>query len=193
MKRAYNQKVLLCFQTLFIYGIGKGEAASVFCVLHHMKQVGYSCCYLLQRRLLNWTKPLHTLLLLGTIMDLSRGKAELIAENAFLRQQLIVLRRQIKRPTCTTTDRLLLVLLAKAVRTWRQALYLVQPETLLRWHRQAFRVWWKRPRDAQRDKLKQGGKQRSSLSIVKQPRKAPSIDISQYRMSDRARWHREKK
>ncbi len=61
-----------------------------------------------------------------------------------MRQQLIVLRRQIKRPACTTTDRLLLVLLARAVRTWRQALYIVQPETLLRWHRQAFRVWWKR-------------------------------------------------
>jgi putative transposase len=101
MKRAYNQKVLLCFQTLFIYGIGKGEASSVFCVLHHMKQVGSNCCYLLQRRLLNWTKPLHPSLLLGTIMDLSRGKAELLAENALLRQQLIVLRRQIKRPTCT--------------------------------------------------------------------------------------------
>jgi hypothetical protein len=129
---------------LFTYSIGKGEASSVFRVLHPMKQVGYSCCYLLQRRLLNWTKPLHTSLLLGTIMDLSRGKAELLAENALLRQQLIVLRRQIKRPTCTTTDRLLLVLLAKAVRTWRQALYIVQPETLLRWHRQAFRVWWKR-------------------------------------------------
>ena len=127
MKRAYNQKVLRCFQTLFTYGIGKGEASSVFCVLHHMKQVGYSCCYLLQRRLLNWTKPLHTSLLLGTITDLSRGKAELIAENALLRQQLIVLRRQIKRPTCTTTDRLLLMLPAKAVRTWRQALCIVQP------------------------------------------------------------------
>lgn len=76
MKRAYNQKVLLCFQTLFIYGIGKGEVSSVFCVLHHMKQVGSNCCYLLQRRLLNWTKPLHPSLLLGTIMDLSRGKAE---------------------------------------------------------------------------------------------------------------------
>ncbi len=77
-------------------------------------------------------------------MDLSRGKAELIAENALLRQQLIVLRRQIKHPTCTKTDRLLLGLLAKADRTWRQALYIVQPETLLRWHRQAFRVLWKR-------------------------------------------------
>ncbi len=69
-------------------------------------------------------------------MDLARGKSELIAENALLRQQLIILRRHIKRPRYTKTDRLLLVLLARAVRAWRQALLIVQPETLLKWHRQ---------------------------------------------------------
>ena len=98
MKRAYNQKVLLCSQPLFTYGLGKGEASSVSCVLHHMKQLAYCCCHLLQRRLLKWTKPLHASLLLGTITDLSRGKAELVAENALLRQQLIILRRQVTRP-----------------------------------------------------------------------------------------------
>jgi len=66
-----------------------------------------------------------------------------MAENALLRQQLIVLRRHVKRPTFTKTDRLLLVLLARAVRTWKQALLIVQPETLLRWHRQGFRLFWK--------------------------------------------------
>jgi hypothetical protein len=76
-------------------------------------------------------------------MDLARGKSELIAENALLRQQLIILRRQIKRPRYTKTDRLLLVLLARAVRAWRQALLIVQPETLLKWHRQGFRFFWK--------------------------------------------------
>jgi putative transposase len=64
-------------------------------------------------------------------MDLSRGKAELLAENALLRQHLIVLRRQIIRPGCNTTHQLLLVLLARALRTCRQAVYLVQPETRL--------------------------------------------------------------
>jgi putative transposase len=143
MKRAYNQKVLQCSKILFIYDLGKGEDSSVSCVLHPMKQFAYCCFHLRHRRLLKWTMPLHASLLLGTIADLSRGKAELIAENALLRQQLIVLRRQIKRPKCTKTDRLLLVLLARAVRTWRQALSIVQPETLLRWHRQAFRLLWK--------------------------------------------------
>jgi putative transposase len=59
------------------------------------------------------------------------------------RQQLIILRRQVKRPACTRTDRMLLVLLARFVRTWKQALFIVQPETLLLWHRQGFKLFWK--------------------------------------------------
>jgi len=67
----------------------------------------------------------------------------LIAENALLRQQLIVLARAEKRPRLTRTDRALLVLLAGLVRTWRQALLIVRPDTLLRWHRQGFRLFWR--------------------------------------------------
>lgn len=81
--------------------------------------------------------------MLGTVTDLARSKSELVAENALLRQQLIILRRQIKRPTCAKTDRLILVLLARASRAWKHALFIVQPETLLRWHRQGFRLFWK--------------------------------------------------
>jgi len=88
-------------------------------------------------------KPPTTSLVLGTLADLTRGKSELLAENALLRHQLIILRRQIKRPIYQKTDRLLLVLLARMVRTWKQALYLVQPETILRWHRELFRLFWK--------------------------------------------------
>src|SRR5215471_620314 len=40
-------------------------------------------------------------------------------------------------------DQMLLVLLAKIVRTWKQALFIVQPETFLRWHRQGFKLFWK--------------------------------------------------
>ncbi len=97
----------------------------------------------LQERVLRWIKPLTTSLVLGTFADLTRGKAELLAENALLRQQLIILRRQMKRPIYKKTDRFLLVFLARMVRTWKQALFLVQPETLLRWHRELFRLFWK--------------------------------------------------
>ncbi|HEX6480623.1 MAG TPA: hypothetical protein VF043_17430 [Ktedonobacteraceae bacterium] len=96
----------------------------------------------LQKRFLCWVKLPTTSLVLGTLTDLPRRKSELIAENALLRQQLTILHRQIKRPVYKKTDRLLLILLARMVRTWKQALYLVQPETLLRWHRELFRVFW---------------------------------------------------
>src|SRR5881275_2797884 len=98
---------------------------------------------ILRARFLHWTKPLTSSLPLQTLADLGRSKSELVAENAFLRQQLIVLRRQVKRPACTKTDRMLLVLLARMVRAWKQALVIVQPETLLRWHRQGFKLYWK--------------------------------------------------
>jgi putative transposase len=60
-----------------------------------------------------------------------------------LRQQLIILKRQIKRPKLTNGDRIRLVLLARITRYWRSALHIVQPDTLLRWHRDLFRRYWR--------------------------------------------------
>ena len=102
------------------------------------------CLHALSSRFSHWTTPLTSSLPLQTLADLGRSKTELVAENALLRQQLIIFRRQVKRPACTKTDRVLLVLLARLVRTWNQALLIVQPETLLRWHRELFRLYWKR-------------------------------------------------
>src|SRR5262249_34532897 len=82
-------------------------------------------------------------LVVATLADLPRSKGALIAENALLRQQIIVLRRNVQRVQCTPTDRTLLVLLASRVRAWRQALLIVQPETLLRGHRQGVRLFWR--------------------------------------------------
>ena len=101
------------------------------------------CRNALSARVPQWTKPFSTSLPVQTLADLGRSKSELIAEIALLRQQLIILQRQVKRPACTKTDRMLLVLLARMVRTWKQALLIVQPETLLRWHRELFRLDWK--------------------------------------------------
>jgi putative transposase len=101
------------------------------------------CLQSLHHRYVTWTKPDTTSLILGTLTDLARSKSELVAENALLRQQLIILRRQVKRPACTKTDRMLLVFLARMVQTWKQALFIVQPETLLRWHRQGCKLFWK--------------------------------------------------
>jgi hypothetical protein len=70
--------------------------------------------------------------MLGTVTDLFRSTSQLVAENALLRQQRLILLRQVKRPACTRADRMVLVLLAQAVQTYKQALFIVQPETLLR-------------------------------------------------------------
>jgi putative transposase len=113
------------------------------CVLNSLKNLVTSDFPWLHLNLTRWTKPLNTSLVLGTVSDLFRRKSQLVAENALLRQQLIILRRQVKRPGCTKADRKVLVLLARAVRTWKQALFIVQPETLLRWHREGFRFFWK--------------------------------------------------
>ena len=107
------------------------------------KQLVGTYANVLCTRVVHWTKPLTSSLPLETLADLTRSKPELIAENALLRQQLIILKRQVKRPTCTKTDRILLVLLARAIRAWKQALLTVQPETLLCWHREAYRQFWR--------------------------------------------------
>jgi putative transposase len=108
----------------------------------------------LYARCVHWTKPLTSSLPLATLADIGRSKSELIAENALLRQQLIVLKRQVKRPVCTKADRVLIVLLARVARAWKQALIIVQPETLLRWHREAFRLYWKHKSNAHSHKPK---------------------------------------
>jgi hypothetical protein len=97
----------------------------------------------IEKQFKNWSRPTNAGLLLGTIADRTRRKSELMAENAFLRQQLIVLRRQTKRPVLTSSDRGLLVVLASHLRTWKESLLIVKPETLLHWHRQGFRLFWR--------------------------------------------------
>jgi hypothetical protein len=61
-----------------------------------------------------------------------------------LGKQMEVACRQIARPRFTRADRGMLVLLARLSPTWRSATLLVQPETILRWHRQAFQRFWRR-------------------------------------------------
>jgi len=98
---------------------------------------------LLNRIVKGLLRPASTSILIGSVVDLSRSKTDLIAENALLRHQLALLKRQSKRPRLKPADRLSLLVLAKVTRTWRQALLIVQPATLLRWHREGYRLFWK--------------------------------------------------
>src|SRR5947209_15204564 len=120
-----------------------GEVFVMARVVTSLRRLKDGCLHALSARFARWTKPLRLSLSLQTMADLGRSKSELIAENALLRQQLIILKRRVKRSPVTRADRILLVLLAKLVRTWQQALLIVQPDTLLRWHRELFRLVWK--------------------------------------------------
>ncbi|MFC1641171.1 hypothetical protein ACFL5O_00575, partial [Myxococcota bacterium] len=81
-------------------------------------------------------------LIAGIAEDVLRTRSELVAENALLRQQLIAASRKVKRLPFQPHESGLLVLLAGLVPLWRDALLLVKPDTLLRWHRAEFRLFW---------------------------------------------------
>ncbi len=91
-----------------------------------------------------WTKPTLDRQITGVATDLFRSKKDLITENAFLRQQLIVLKRQTpERRSITSQDRRVLVILASRIRGWREALVIVKPDTLVRWQHQGFKLFWR--------------------------------------------------
>ena len=79
-----------------------------------------------------------------------KSKRRLEAENAVLRLQLIVLRRKVQgRVRLTNNDRWFLIQLYRWFPSILQVLTIVQPETLVRWHRAGFRCYWRwksRPR-----------------------------------------------
>src|SRR5262245_16830742 len=110
-------------------------------ILSHLTQ----CAEVLRARLssaanqlfLRFLAPARLNLATGTLADLPRSRTELLAENALLRQQLIVLRRT-KIPRLTWRERLSLLCLAHWVPNWKHVLQIVQPDTLLRWHRMGF-------------------------------------------------------
>ena len=73
-----------------------------------------------------------------------RTQAQLEAEVTLLRHQLNVLRRQAPlKPRLTAADRLLFVWLWRQFPSLRSATTIVQPDTVLRWHRSGFRLYWR--------------------------------------------------
>ncbi len=67
----------------------------------------------------------------------------LATENLLLRQQLAVLKQRHPRPRLTDADRLFWATLSATWSDWRESLHIVRPETVIRWHRQGFRYYWR--------------------------------------------------
>ncbi|MCI0362839.1 MAG: hypothetical protein L0219_03095, partial [Phycisphaerales bacterium] len=72
-----------------------------------------------------------------------RSWAALHLENLALRHQIGVLQRSVKRPRLTPADRFLWVWLCVVWNDWRSALVVVKPDTVIAWHRQSFRLFWR--------------------------------------------------
>src|SRR5215471_13920804 len=83
-------------------------------------------------------------LLGGLLVGLFRSHAAREAETAFLRQQLVVLKRLAPaRLRLRTADRLIFVWLYRLFPSVREAAVVFKPETLVRWHRSGFRLYWR--------------------------------------------------
>src|SRR6267378_4254672 len=83
--------------------------------------------------------------LVGLVVRQFRSRTSLIAENELLRQQLAAAksRLQRKRVMFTGSQRLTIALLTRWTASWRATVTLVQPATVLRWHREGFRLLWR--------------------------------------------------
>ena len=90
------------------------------------------------------TKPGPKTTACASVLDFTRTKRSLVAENALLRHQLVVLSRTAGRLRLSTWDRAAMVLLACLNPAWRDAFMVVKPKTLLTWHRNLFKIGWRR-------------------------------------------------
>src|SRR5262252_7801879 len=80
---------------------------------------------------------------LAILPSILRSRAAVGLENLALRHQIGVLQRSAtRRPKLTPGDRLFWVCLSRLWRDWRSALAIVEPETVVAWHRATFRRFW---------------------------------------------------
>ena len=80
---------------------------------------------------------------LVVLRALLTSRAALVAENLVLRQQITVLQRSVRRPRLRRRDRAFWVLLSRLWKEWSSLLVIVQPETVIRWHRQGLKLYWR--------------------------------------------------
>ena len=80
---------------------------------------------------------------LGMLKAIFAGRAALVSENLTIRHQLSVLQRSSLRPKLRKRDRIFWAWLLRLWLGWRSALLIVKPETVVRWHRQGFKLYWR--------------------------------------------------
>jgi hypothetical protein len=90
-----------------------------------------------------WTAVRLLVEVVGFGLSSFRSQTQLAAENLFLRKQLALFReRQVKPRRPDDATRITLVVLSHLI-DWRAVLTIVRPDTLIRWHRKGFRLFWR--------------------------------------------------
>jgi putative transposase len=79
----------------------------------------------------------------GVLVPLFHSRQILLIENLALRQQLAVFKRQCRRPRLSMLDELFWVLVYRCCSSWKKTLIVVSPDTVVRWHRAGFRLYWR--------------------------------------------------
>ena len=79
---------------------------------------------------------------LSALLHALRDRQDLVLENLALRHELEVLTRNRSRPGLRAADRLLWAWLSRLWSRWRTHIVMVQPDTVVRWHRSAWRRYW---------------------------------------------------
>jgi len=82
-------------------------------------------------------------LVLTFLGALFKSQRQLALENLALRQQVAMLRQSVKRPRTTPADKFFWIFFSRYVDGWRNLLHGLHPDTVVRWHRQGFRLYWR--------------------------------------------------
>jgi predicted transcriptional regulator len=80
-------------------------------------------------------------LILQLIRNIFKAKTKLIIENLALRQQLAILNMKVKHRKINCFDRIFWITLSKFYSKWKNSLVIVQPETVIKWHRKLFKIY----------------------------------------------------
>lgn len=90
-----------------------------------------------------WPAASLAISILRSVLALFRSRQEQAIVELALRQQLAVYVHRHSRPRLSPLDRVFWVALSRLWPRWRSAVVLVRPETVIRWHREGFRRYWR--------------------------------------------------
>lgn len=72
-----------------------------------------------------------------------KSKAQLQFENIYLRKQIEILKRSSIKPKIKKSDRIFFTVMKNLITNWKKNLFIIKPETVIKWHRQGFNLYWK--------------------------------------------------